>query len=77
MSRPQKVTAPRFTSSGLPNSICETFCFLAGLTYVTKRVTPVFCIIDALNVEHTFAMCAKSIQNNPFAVQIRVNHTIT
>ncbi len=37
LSRPQKVRAPRFTSSGLPNSTCETFCFLAGFDTFDKR----------------------------------------
>ena len=37
LSRPQKVIAPRFTSSGLPNSTCETFCFLAGFDICDKR----------------------------------------
>ena len=52
--------------------LVKHFAFLQVLTHVTKGVIPVFCTIFAKNVEHTFAMCAKSIQKNLCAVQIRV-----
>ena len=34
--KPKKVTAPRFTSSGIPTTTCETYCFLAGFDTFDK-----------------------------------------